>query len=57
MPLDPMFTSKVKLKEQTPPNKWWRGCNCQYGRGNGGHWKGRTPNRLGVSSLDETKRR
>jgi len=24
MPFDPLFTSKMKLKEQAPPNKWWR---------------------------------
>jgi hypothetical protein len=47
MPLDPMFSSKVKVKEPCPPNPWWRNCNCRFGRGNGGYWKGRTPNRDG----------
>jgi hypothetical protein len=27
MPLDPFFTSKVKIKEARQPNHWWKGCN------------------------------
>ena len=34
MPLDPYFTSAVKVKEQTPPNHWWRRLDGNT-RGNG----------------------
>ena len=26
MPFDPYFSSKTKVKEPAPPNKWWRTC-------------------------------
>ena len=47
VPFDDFFSSKVKVKEQTPPvTPWWRNCDSSNGRGH--CWQKREAKQRGI---------